>query len=473
MIDLIIEIFVSSYDSLYIATFAVAVFLLLSGIDDLFIDLYYWFHSIINKKKFHKYRYDKPEVIENIPEKQIAIFVPAWHEYDVIDKMLIHACKTIQYTNYDFFVGVYPNDPDTIQKVEEVGKLFPNVHAIVTENPGPTTKADNINQVFRKMMQFENITGRRYEIIIGHDAEDLIHPMSLKAYNYFIPEYDMVQVPVFPLRVSHSDIIHWTYADEFAENHSKDMIARSNFTSFVPSAGVGTAYNRWLLEFVGTSFARNIFRSGSLTEDYDIALRLAMGEAKLLYVYKPFGIDIATRAYFPHSMYASIRQKARWLTGICLQSWKNIGWVGDARFKFILYRDRKSIITNVINFFAYIVVLYLLLYEAVRWGFTDGYLLPPIVIEGTMLWKFVMVDTALMVWRLSQRFFSTKRVYGIVAGFLSIVRVPLSNIINFTATSRALFLFTRSIFKGKPLKWDKTTHTFPQSEHAPPQPEHN
>lgn len=170
MIDIIISIFQSTYDTLYVATFIVAVFLFLSGLDDLFVDLYYWFNNIFNKKRMNKYRYMKPEEMEDVPEKAIAIFVPAWHEAEVIDKMLIYACRTIQYTNYDFFVGVYPNDPDTIKKVEEVGKIFSNVHAIVTNRPGPTTKADNLNQVFEGMMKYENVSGKRYDIIIGHDV---------------------------------------------------------------------------------------------------------------------------------------------------------------------------------------------------------------------------------------------------------------------------------------------------------------
>lgn len=473
MIDFLIFLFSSSYETLYIATFFVAIFLLLSGIDDIFIDLYYWFHNFFYRTKLNKYRYANREDIEKVPEKPIAIFVPAWHEADVIDKMLINACRTIQYSNYDIFVGVYPNDPETVEKVEEVSKIFPNVHAVVTEKPGPTTKADNLNQVFQGMIRHENITGKRYDIIIGHDAEDIIHPLSLKIHNYFIPEFDMVQLPVFPLHVGHENIIHWTYADEFAENHTKDLVARAHFSGFVPSAGVGTAYNRWLLEFVGTSFARNIFRSTSLTEDYDIALRLALGEAKLLYAYKPFGIDASTRAYFPHSLRAAVRQRARWLTGICLESWRNIGWLGDAKFKFTLYRDRKAVVTNSINLFAYIVVLYLLLYEAIRWGFQAEAHLPPIVTRGTLLWNLVIIDTILMLWRLLHRFIATRRVYGIWAGLLSIVRVPLSNIINFLATTRALYLFTRAVIKGKPLKWDKTSHTFPQTEHAPPSAEHD
>ncbi|MBU2636234.1 MAG: hypothetical protein KJ963_04005, partial [Bacteroidetes bacterium] len=67
MIDIIISIFQSTYDTLYVATFIVAVFLFLSGLDDLFVDLYYWFNNIFNKKRMNKYRYMKPEEMEDVP----------------------------------------------------------------------------------------------------------------------------------------------------------------------------------------------------------------------------------------------------------------------------------------------------------------------------------------------------------------------------------------------------------------------
>ncbi len=467
MIDWLIEFLRSSYEVLYVGTFVVATFLLVSGLDDVFVDLYYWFHHFFSRKKIEKYRTESPEKLHEIPEKNIAIFVPAWHEYDVIDKMLTNACKTIQYKHYDIFVGVYPNDPQTIAKVEEVSKVFPNVHAVISDKPGPTTKADNLNQVHQGMLKWENKVGIRYDIILMHDSEDVIHPMSLKIHNYFIPDYDMVQMPVFPLHTSHASIVHWTYADEFAENHTKDILARAHFSGFVPSAGVGTGFNRWLIEFVGTSFARNIFRSASLTEDYDLALRLALGNANLLFVYKPFGINASTRGYFPHSMRASIRQRSRWIMGICLQSWKAIGWKGDARFRFVLYRDRKAIIANAINFGAYIVLAYLMMYEAIRFGFAAYRQLPPIVVKGTILWYLVIIDTCLMLWRIGHRFISVRRVYGIWAGLLSIIRLPISNIVNFSATGRALYQFYVAAMKKKAPKWEKTSHEFPSAtEHA-------
>ncbi len=463
MVQWIIELFRSSYAFLYVATFVVATFLFLSGLDDVFVDMYYWFHHLFARKKFNKFRYDSPERIHQIPEKPIAIYIPAWQEFDVIDKMLYNSVRTIQYKNYDIFVGVYPNDPDTILKVEEVSRQFPNVHAVVSMNPGPTTKADNLNQIHEGMLRWENRTGVRYDIILMHDSEDVIHPMSLKLHNVFIPEYDMVQMPVYPLHTSHTQLVHWTYSDEFAENHTKDVLVRQYFSGFVPSAGVGTGFNRWLIEFIGTSYAKNIFRANSLTEDYDLALRLALGKANLLFAYKPFGIDCGTKGYFPHTMRSSIRQKSRWITGICLQSWKTVGWKGDGRFRFILYRDRKAIIANTINFFAYIVISYLMAYEAVRYGFAAYQQLPPIVSRGTILWDLVVIDSVLMLWRILHRVISVRRVYGWWAAFLSMFRLPISNVINFSATGRALFQFTRAAIKNKELLWEKTPHTFPTS----------
>jgi adsorption protein B len=461
MVEWLIQFFRASYDVLYLATFIVAVFLFLSGLDDLFIDIYYWFHYIFKRRKFNKLRYESPEKLYQLPEKPIALYVPAWHEQDVIGTMLINAVKTIQYRNYDIFVGLYPNDPGTIRKVEEVSRRYPNVHAVISDKPGPTTKADNLNQIHEGMIRWENKSGVRYDIVVMHDSEDVIHPMSLKVHNALVPEFDMVQMPVFPLSIAHMNLVHWTYADEFAENHTKDLFVRQHFSGFVPCAGVGTAFNRWIVEFIGSSYAKNIFRTKSLTEDYDLALRLALGKAKMLFAYKPFGINCATRGYFPHTMRTAIRQKSRWITGICLQSWQTIGWRGNAKFKFVLYRDRKAVITNIVNFFAYIVIIYLMLYELIRFGFVAYRDLPPIVIKGTLLWYLVIIDSALMIWRILHRYITVKRVYGVTAGLLSIVRLPVSNIINFSATGRALLMFMKSALQKKELKWEKTSHHFP------------
>ena len=149
--------------------------------------------------------------------------------------------------------------------------------------------------------------------------------------------------------------------------------------------------------------------------------------------------------------------------GICLQSWKTVGWKGDARFRFVLYRDRKAVISNMINFMAYVVISYLMVYEGVRFGFASRHLLP-IVVKGTLLWNLVVLDSLLMLWRIFHRFLCVRRIYGTWAGILSVVRLPISNIINFTATGRAIVIFTKAMFRKKDLKWEKTAHSFPSTQ---------
>jgi len=455
--------FQSTADVVYYLAFGVAVALLISGLDEFIIDLYYWILYLFRPKKLNPHRYEIPENLDAVEQKPIAVFIPAWLEYEVIDKMLLRACQTIEYKNYDIFVGTYPNDPQTLEKVRSVAAQYPQVHAVIGSRPGPSTKAENLNTMHQGMIQWENRTGIRYDIIVLHDSEDVIHPLSLKLHNYYIKDYDMVQLPVYPLEVSHRSFIHWTYADEFAENHTKDLLVRQHLTGFVPSAGVGTAYNRWLIEFAGTSFARNIFRKASLTEDYDMALRLALGRARLSFLYMPMKLEVGTRAYFPMTFSSAVRQKTRWLIGICLQSWKNIGWVGDLGFRFALYHDRKAVVTNIINVLAYFVLFYILLYELVEWGLSGYGTLRPIITPGTVLYAIVVADTVLMFWRLLNRFITVRRIYGWFAGFLSIVRLPIGNFINFAASIMGIVQYLSSRVQKKALTWDKTHHVhFPE-----------
>jgi len=462
----IIRFFQASQGVLYVFAFVVAFFLLLSGLDDLAVDLYYWFLYLFRRKKLLRFQRLNAAELQRHPEKSIAIFIPAWHEETIIEQMLRRACQSIQYKNYDIFVGVYPNDPGTTARVASVARIYPNVHPVAASHHGPSTKAQNLNDMHQGMRRWENITGVRYEIIVLHDAEDLIHPLSLKVYNYFVPDYDMVQIPIYPLETPHKRVVHWTYADEFAENHTKDLMARQLFSDFIPSAGVGTAYNRYLIEFVGTSFARNMFSRKSLTEDYDIALRLALGEAKLLYLNRPFGVNVSTWAFFPQVFSAAVRQRSRWLIGICLQSWRSYGWHGSLRLRLMLYRDRKAVITNIVNALAYIVLIYVLLYELTDWALRAYGTLEPLVKRGTVLWYIVLSDTALMLWRFLHRFLSVSRVYGRRAALLSIPRLPVGNIINFAATVRALHQFFRANRKKEQVAWDKTEHEFPTIKEA-------
>ncbi len=58
-------------------------------------------------------------------EKRIAIFVPLWHEHAVIAGMVEHNVAAINYDNYHFFIGAYPNDDPTLDAVRDLESRFP------------------------------------------------------------------------------------------------------------------------------------------------------------------------------------------------------------------------------------------------------------------------------------------------------------------------------------------------------------
>ncbi|RXM22098.1 glycosyltransferase like 2 family protein, partial [Citrobacter sp. AAK_AS5] len=90
------------------------------------------------------------------------------------------AATTLDYENYHIFVGTYPNDPQTQTDVEKVCARVPNVHKVVGARPGPTSKADCLNNVLDAIMQFEQRAGIQFEGFILHDSEDVLCPMELR-----------------------------------------------------------------------------------------------------------------------------------------------------------------------------------------------------------------------------------------------------------------------------------------------------
>src|SRR6185437_7645350 len=147
---------------------ASAIVFAVMGIDDALLDIAYWGHRWY---RWLTARHYKPLTVDQLREhdqKRIAIFIPCWHEHEVVDKSVELACSSVRYTNYDIYIGVYPNDPLTIEKAEQVAKRFPRVQVVVNERDGPTTKAQNLNQMWNAMLQREGTNP--YDIMVLHDV---------------------------------------------------------------------------------------------------------------------------------------------------------------------------------------------------------------------------------------------------------------------------------------------------------------
>lgn len=467
----------------YVAA-AVAVVILISSIDDLLVDAWYWARLVYRRIVVEPYiRPLTATALYQKDEQPIAIMVPAWHEADVIAAMIENAVSTLDYRRYMIFVGTYPNDPDTIAEVERMRRRYKQLVRVEVPHPGPTNKADCLNAVVQAIFQHEKMTGVQFAGAILHDSEDVLHPLELRFFNYLLPRKDLIQIPVVSLERHWSELVAGIYMDEFAEWHAKDLIVRESVAGAVPSAGVGTCFSHKALDKLRGDGTGDVFNTSSLTEDYDISNRLAREHmhciiARFPVEYRvrrrtifgfgpekemPLVMPLCVREFFPDTFRTSYRQKARWVLGIALQGWRQIGWTGPWQTKYFLFRDRKGIVTSIVAVLAYILAAhFLLIYFAEQLGLLDLRFPSIFATEGWLL-AVLAANALFFVLRLTQRFYFVTRVYGWEQGLMSIPRVVMGNFVNFAATIRAWRIFISHLFLGTRIVWDKTMHDFPEA----------
>jgi adsorption protein B len=393
----------------------------------------------------------------------MAIFVALWKEHRVIESMLERNARGIRYRQVDFFVGAYPNDAPTIAAVREAMKRYPNVHLALCPHDGPTSKADCLNWIYHRMLLYEEEKQVRFDMVLTHDAEDLVDPDALRWINYYAQTFDMVQIPVLALPTRIREFAHGVYCDEFAEFQYRDMPARQLLGGFIPSNGVGTGFSRHALEMLATAHNNCVFEPGCLTEDYENGWRVHhMGlRQKFIAIRFREGRPVATREYFPRNIRAAIRQRTRWVTGIMLQSWEfhspretwsNLSW---------FWRDRKGLAGNLLTPLTNLTFLVgANTWIAARvshhaWGLAADL--------ARFYWICVMGLFIQGAHTLMRMGFSA-RIYGWRFALAVPLRVMVANFINLCSTSRAILNYTSAKLRGHPLRWAKTEHVFPSRE---------
>ena len=469
-------------------TAVVGVVFLVSGIDDLFIDICY-LARVLYKRLFVAPRYPalREQELRVRPEQPIAVMIPAWRESSVIRQMLLNTRSRLDYTNYVIFVGTYPNDPATAREVDGLEEVGAFVIRVTVPHPGPTNKADCLNWIYHAIRRYEAVEGIAFQIFVMQDCEDVIHPLCYRLFNYLIPRKDMVQLPVLSLERRWREFTGGHYLDEFAQLHYKDLVVRELLDRSLPAAGVGVAFSRRALAAVAAANRGEIFSTKSLTEDYDFGFRLKRLGMRQIFVKFEVERDLVVRGdaesssrrtrrvrelvgvreYFPATLRSAIRQKSRWVIGIAMQGWSHLGWSSDWRTNYMLYRDRKPLITNLATVGGYGVVSVVLSVWVMQWLWPDAYRFPPIVQRGSTLWYMLMINFALLVLRVLQRAYCVWRLHGYRQAALSIPRMAWANVVNFAATVRAMRLYLRYLHTGRAIVWDKTDHIYPALESIP------
>jgi adsorption protein B len=462
---------------------------LVSAIDDLLIDLTFWVRWLYRANfKRNRIRPISATMLREKPEQWIAVMVPAWDESAVIEPMLRHLLRGADYQNFRVFVGLYPNDAATRAAVARVAADEPRVVEVLNARPGPTCKADCLNAIVGRIRRYEAEHGCRFEIYSMQDCEDVVHPLAWRLFNWLIPRKDMVQLPVLSLP---RRWWQWTaahYQDEFAQLHFKDLVAREALGGHVPAAGVGVAFSRRALETVAADNGGDPFNARSLTEDYDVALRLRRHRMKLVFaVFRvrqdagvsvdqrllvPFPRDrgelVCVREYFPDRLPAAVRQKARWVIGIALQGWRAWGWRSDPWGCLMFWRDRKVLLTNPAAVLGYAVAAAVLAQWAWQWFDPMAPAFPPLVESGSITEALLIANFGVLILRVLQRVACVSALHGLREGLLSPIRMVWASLINGLATLRALRMWLRHRRTGAPIGWDKTAHEYPtESEPSP------
>ncbi|WP_175925167.1 glycosyl transferase family protein [Burkholderia cepacia] len=460
-----------------------AIVILVSTLDDLTLDACYWSFEIRRILRREKSQTIDIGMLRGLEERHLALMVPAWKEYDVIAKMIENTLATLEYERYVIFVGTYHNDAETTAEVERMVRRYPGrVTRATVMNDGPTCKADCLNWIIEAILRYEAVHRIQFAGVVMHDCEDVIHPVELKYLNHAVADSDLVQLPVLSLPRKWNEFVAGCYLDDFSETHQKDVPVRARLTGIVPGAGVASCYSRRSIEAAMKERNGSPFNTSSLTEDYDFSFRLRDLGMKETFACIPLtGITrdaverratgsvanrnlLATREYFPKTFRTAYRQRTRWILGIAFQGWEQLGWKGNLLTRYMFFHDRKGIVTSLFSVIAYGVLVNFLLLGALQRSLHVIPVGAPLFMASHWVAPLLWINTAMLFARAGQRFHFVSKLNGPTQGLLSIPRMFVNNLINFYAVCRAWRIYIGHLVTGKPIAWDKTSHTYLSNE---------
>lgn len=436
------------------------------GLEHLVFDAIWWGRRAWRSATVYR-RHDRATMATLAPPRapgRFAVLIGAWDEAAVIAATLTTMLERWGDSDYRVYVATYPNDPGTLAEIERVRatSLWATAHIRVVPGmlDGPTTKAEALNRAFTALRIDEDASGLRYKGILLHDAEDYVSPHEIALFDSLIERFALVQIPVRPLKRAGRTGVAGHYLDEFSEAHGQHLVVREAVGASVPCAGTGCAIARDMLAALAAQRGGAPFDSDSLTEDYEMGLRIGrLGGRGILARLRdrPGGALVAVEAYFPHRGRAAIRQKARWVTGIALAGWDRIGWAGGFRETWMRMRDRSAPLAAAVLAAGYAAMLLALIETGLAWrAEREG----PILTElDNPLGRLLI---GLLLWRLAMRAFLVGQLYGPGEALRSIPRMMVSNLVAIAATARALWHYVADA----PLRWDKTAHSLPDDSDA-------
>ncbi|MBV9839967.1 MAG: glycosyl transferase family protein [Sphingomonadaceae bacterium] len=450
-----------------LALFA-AVGFLVGGLDELVVDLIWLVRTSWRRVAIYsRHPRASADLLARADQPgRIAVFVPAWDESAVIAAMIDTALTQFGPGDYRLYVGCYPNDPETIALVHGAAARDPRVRPVVCSHAGPTNKADCLNHLWTALLRDEELERVPAKAILLHDAEDVVHRAEIAVLDRLIERFDFVQFPVLPLAQRggiEARLVSGHYCDEFAEAHGKLIVVREAVGAAIPSAGVGCGIARDTLARIADAADGLPFDPGSVTEDYELGLRIGAAGGRGAFVRLPSRREggrvhglVAVREHFPASFAAAVRQKSRWIAGIALCGWDRLGWSAGFAENWMRLRDRRALLAALILVAAYGALLLWATLTVLAWIGIGP--LPDPGLPGWLAWTTV----TLAFWRVVMRTGFVAQAYGARWALGVLPRMIVGNFIAMMAARRALCSYAREL-RGEAMRWEKTAHVFPEA----------
>ena len=431
-----------------------AVFFLIGALDDIAIDLCYLWLRLTGHARSRPI--DRAILRETPLAGRAVVMIAAWREEAVIGATVSHALSAWPQADLRLYVGCYRNDPATAQAVIKAAGGDSRLRLVIHDRDGPSSKADCLNRIYAALCEDERRSGVAARMVILHDAEDMVDPAALALLDQAMDDADFAQIPVLPEPQRGGRWIAGHYGDEFAESHGKAMVVRDALGAGIPAAGVGCAFSRASLARIAEERGNHglPFASDCLTEDYELGLKIREmgGRARFIRARGEDGLLVATRACFPAELVSAVRQKARWIHGICFQGWDRLGWTGSPAERWMRLRDRRGPLAALVLAVAYAMFAFASVFGLLS---VAGLIhLPP---PGALVMLVLTLNIGAFTWRAAWRFAFTVREYGWIEGVFGVFRIPVANVIAIMAGRRAIAAYWRSLNGVAPV-WEKTEH---------------
>jgi hypothetical protein len=147
--------------------------------------------------------------------------------------------------------------------------------------------------------------------------------------------------------------------------------------------------------------------------------------------------------------------------GITLQSWQFHSPGETLGQLYWFWRDRKALVGNLIS--PLMNLLFILGFSTWSWARATHHAWQ-LASEASRFYPIYAAGLAGQALQTSIRIVCCARIYGWRFACGVPVRVVVANIINCTATLRAIRIFTHARLRGQPLPWVKTEHAYPNGD---------